>query len=204
MKAKEVLRLLKITRPTLSTYISKGYIKGFKKENGQYEYDDSSIYKFLNKGNTRKSIIYARVSTSKQKEDLERQIDTIEKYMFNNGIRIDRVYEDISTGMNYDRKGFNRLLDDVMDYKIDTIYISYKDRFGRTAYNALERLFNSYGTKIIPILDIGVTKNTEKEFLEEIVALIDSFSMKMYSSRRKKKLELIKEDLELVSKILKY
>ena len=48
MKAKEGLRLLKITRPTLSTYII-----GHKKENGQYDYDNSSIYKFLNKGNTR-------------------------------------------------------------------------------------------------------------------------------------------------------
>ena len=48
-----------------------------------------------------------------------------------------------------------------------------------------------------------LTKNTEKEFLEEIVSLIHSFSMKMYSSRRKKKLELIKQDLELESKVVK-
>jgi len=203
MKAKEVLRLLKITRPTLSKYISKGYIKGYKKENGQYEYEDSSIYKFLNKGKTRKQVIYARVSTSKQKNDLERQIDYIEKYMFKNGIKINNVYSDISSGMNYNRNDFTKLMNDVMDYKIDTIYISYKDRFGRTAYNTIEKLFNSYGTKIIPISDIGVTKNTEKEFLDEIVSLIHSFSMKMYSSRRKKKLELIKQDLELESKIIK-
>lgn len=123
--------------------------------------------------------------------------------MFKNGIKIDKVYSDISSGMNYDRKDFIKLMDDVMSYKIDTIYISYKDRFGRSAYNTIEKLFNSYGTQIIPISDIGITKNTEKEFLEEIVSLIHSFSMKMYSSRRKKKLKLIADDIDLESKILK-
>lgn len=203
MKSNEVLRLLKVSRPTLTKYIKEGFITGIKKENGYYDYDEDSIYKFLNRNDTRKQVIYARVSTSKQKVDLENQIQNIEDFMFKNGIKIDKVFSDISSGMNYQRNDFTKLMNDVMSYKIDTIYISYKDRFGRTAYDTIEKLFNAYGTKIIPISDIGITKSTEKEFLEEIVALIHSFSMKMYSSRRKKKLELVASDLDLESKILK-
>lgn len=201
MKAKEVLRLLKITRPTLSNYIKMKYISGYKKPNGQYEYNDSSIYDFLNKGHDRVNVIYSRVSTSNQKNDLERQIQNLVEYTSNRGINISKIYSDIGSGMNYDRKDFNKLLEQVLEYKIKNIFISYKDRFGRTAYKALEKLFNSYGTEIIPIQDIGITKSTEKEFLEEIISLIHSFSMKMYSARRKKKLELIKEDLKLESEI---
>jgi len=201
LKAKEVLRLLKITRPTLSNYIKMKYISGYKKPNGQYEYNDSSIYDFLNKGHDRVNVIYSRVSTSNQKNDLERQIQNLVEYTSNRGINISKIYSDIGSGMNYDRKDFNKLLEQVLEYKIKNIFISYKDRFGRTAYKALEKLFNSYGTEIIPIQDIGITKSTEKEFLEEIISLIHSFSMKMYSARRKKKLELIKEDLKLESEI---
>lgn len=201
MKAKEVLRLLKITRPTLCSYLKKGYIDGYQKDNGQYEYDSNSVYKYLNKHKTRLNVIYARVSTSKQKNDLSNQINFIESYMIKNGTSVDKVYSDVSSGMNYDRKEFQSLLNDVIEYKINTVFISYKDRFGRTAYNALERLFNSYGTKIVPISSIDVTKNTEKEFLEEIVSLIHSFSMKMYSSRRKKKLNLIKDELQLEAEL---
>jgi len=202
MKSKDVLRLLKITRPTLSKYIKIGWVSGVKNKNGFYEYDDESVYKFLNKDNKRLNIIYSRVSTRKQKPDLENQEQTLINYTSNSGIKIDKSYKDISSGMNYNRKEFSKLMEDVMSYKINTIFVTYKDRFGRAAFDTIEKLFNSYGTKIIIISDIGITKSTENEFLEEIISLIHSFSMKMYSSRRKKKMKLIAEDLNLEKEIL--
>ena len=202
MKSKDVLRLLKITRPTLTKYIKEGWITGTKTKNGFYDYDDDSVYKFLNKDNKRLNIIYSRVSTPKQKPDLENQEQNLLEYTSNAGIQIGKSYKDISSGMNYDRKEFIQLMEDVMSYKIANIYVMYKDRFGRTAFDTIEKLFNSYGTKIIVVSDIGITKSTENEFLEEIIALIHSFSMKMYSSRRKKKMKLIAEDLNLEKEIL--
>ena len=201
MKSKDVLRLLKITRPTLTKYIKKGWVTGTLKKNGMYDYDDESVYTLLNKDNKRLNVIYSRVSTNKQKQDLENQEQTLLNYTANSGIKIDKSYKDISSGMNYDRESFIKLMDDVMSYKIGTIYITYKDRFGRAAFNTIEKLFNSYGTKIIIITNIGIPKSTENEFLEEIIALIHTFSMKMYSARRKKKLDLIVEDLKLESEI---
>jgi putative resolvase len=201
MKANEVLKKLNITRPTLSSYVKKGLIQVSKLPNGQYDYQEDSIYKFLNRNLDRQNVIYTRVSTSNQKKDLENQKDTIYKFCKNNGIKIDNSYSDISSGMNYDRKEFNKLMEDVLSYKIDTIYISYKDRFGRIAFDTIEKLFNSYGTRIVSISDIGTQKDTEKEFIDELVSMIHSFSMKMYSNRRKKKLELISKDLALESNI---
>ena len=202
MKSKDALRLLKITRPTLTKYVKSGWITGTLQKNGFYDYNDDSIYKFLNKDNKRLNVIYSRVSTQKQKSDLETQEQTLLNYTSNSGIKIGKSYKDISTGMNYDRPSFIQLMEDVMSYKIDSIYVTYKDRFGRAAFNTIEKLFNSYGTKIIIISDIGITKSTENEFLEEIIALIHTFSMKMYSSRRKKKLNLIAEDLILEKEII--
>ncbi|MDD6082632.1 MAG: IS607 family transposase, partial [Oscillospiraceae bacterium] len=70
MNSAEVLRVLRITRQTLTKYVKNGTIKVSKLPNGRYEYDETSVYKFLNKDVSRKTYIYARVSTSKQKPDL--------------------------------------------------------------------------------------------------------------------------------------
>ena len=72
MKSKEVLELLQITRSTLTKYVKEGIIKIEVLPNGRYDYDKESVYKLFNKGVDRKTYIYARVSTPKQKIDLEK------------------------------------------------------------------------------------------------------------------------------------
>lgn len=78
MKSKEVLKLLKITRQTLTKYVKTGKISTKRNTNGFYDYLDSDVYALMNKNVERINIIYCRVSTSKQKKDLENQIDFIE------------------------------------------------------------------------------------------------------------------------------
>lgn len=80
MKASEVLRILKVSRVTLSNYVKTGRIKAIKKENGTYDYDDESIYRLIGK-HIRKDAVYGRVSTHKQKKELVRQVNELEKYM---------------------------------------------------------------------------------------------------------------------------
>ena len=96
MKANEVLKLLQITRPTLCKYVKEGWIKTEKLKNNQYWYDEKSVQEFLNKKIDRSIAIYARVSTQKQKKDLENQIELLKKYCFENGYKIKKVYKDIS------------------------------------------------------------------------------------------------------------
>ena len=73
MLAKNVLRTLGITRPTLTKYVKEGIIRVNVLPNKRYNYNEEDVYNFLNKDVKRKTVIYARVSTSKQKADLENQ-----------------------------------------------------------------------------------------------------------------------------------
>ena len=82
MRSKEVLNILRITRPTLTKYVKNGTIKASLMPNGQYNYDDESVYAFLNKDLKRKTYIYARVSTAKQKKDLENQVGLLKQFCF--------------------------------------------------------------------------------------------------------------------------
>ena len=66
MFAKDVLRILQVSRPTLTKYVKTGIIRVHVMPNGHYDYNEADVYKFLNKDVKRKTYIYARVSTPKQ------------------------------------------------------------------------------------------------------------------------------------------
>ena len=192
MKAFEVLKLLKITRPTLTKYVKNGTIKVIVQGNGRYIYDDNSVYTFLNKNISRKTVIYARVSTQKQKNDLVNQVDLLKNYCFSNGILINQIYKDIASGISFkNRKEFFEMLDYIIQGKIETVIISYKDRLSRVGFELFSHLFSKFGAKIIVISEVGSEKLDSKEIFEEIVSLLHSYSMKLYSSRRKKKVQEI-------------
>ena len=63
MKLKEVLRLLRISRPVLYRYKEQGILEASKLPNGHYNFDEKTVYSLLNKDITRKNYLYARVST---------------------------------------------------------------------------------------------------------------------------------------------
>ena len=197
MKANKVLKILNISRATLCTYLKHGKISGKLGINNHYEYDEESVFKLLNKELVRKNVVYARVSTSKQKKDLENQCDSVCQFCIQNGIKIDDIYKDIGSGLNLDRKEFQRLLSDVVEYRISKIYITYKDRLSRISFNLFKDLFEKFHCQIIVINEIDDAKIIEKEIFEEIIGLLHCFSMKMYSSRRKQKLKLIEKEMQL-------
>ena len=196
MKAKEVIKLLKISRPTLCKYLKTGLIKGTILPNGTYDYEKESVYKVFNKGIERANVIYARVSTIKQKHDLENQVNLAEQFSIKNGLKISDVYKDIGSGINFDRKEFKRLLDNVVEHKIDKIIITYKDRLSRIGFDLFKELFEKFNCEIIVINDIDNDQIIEKEIFNEIISLIHCFSMKVYSNRRKDKLKLIEQELK--------
>lgn len=197
MKSNKVLKLLNITRPTLSRYVKEKIIKYKVQSNGFYDYDEESVYKILNKSIERKNVIYTRVSTQKQKLDLENQKKIVEKYCIENGIKISDIYSDIGSGINFDRKEFQRLLDDVVNHKISKIYITYKDRLSRVSFDMFKNLFSNFNCEIVVLNDIEDAQIIEKEIFNEIISLIHCFTMKVYSSRRKKKLKCVEDDLKI-------
>ncbi len=91
MKAKDVLNLLQIFRKTLHVYAMNGRIRYTLMPNKMYNYNEEDVYKILNKDINRKTIIYARVSTAKQKNDLQNQIQELKQWCFMNGNTISAI-----------------------------------------------------------------------------------------------------------------
>ena len=193
MKANEVLKLLRITRPTLTKYVKEGLVKVEKLPNGRYEYDSESVYSFLNKDMKRKTYIYARVSTLKQKPDLDNQIELLKQFCFSNGYTISGIYSDIASGISFEKRNdFFKMLDDIIDNKVERVVITYKDRLSRIGFDLFYRLFQKYNCEIVIMSEVGSEKLDRQEIFEEIVSLLHCYSMKFYSKR---KIQKVKEVL---------
>jgi predicted site-specific integrase-resolvase len=185
MKSSDVKKILRISNPSLVKYRKQGLLKATELPNGYFDYDDDSVYTFLNKGLQRKIYLYARVSTPKQKKDLENQIELLKQFCFSNGIQMHGIYRDIASGISFEkRKEFFILLKEIIDKKVEKVIITYKDRLSRIGFELFSYLFAQYGTKIVVISEIGNPKLDSEEIFEEIISMLHSYSMKLYSKRK--------------------
>lgn len=197
MKAKEVLNLLRITRQTLTKYVKEGIIKVDVLPNGRYEYNEESVYAFLNKDVKRKTYIYARVSTSKQKHDLDNQIELLKQFCFTNGYVISGIYADVASGISFEKRHqFFKMLDDIISNKVERVVITYKDRLSRVGFDLFYYLFQKYNCDIVVMSEVGSEKLDSQEIFEEIVSLLHCYSMRLYSKRKIQKIKEVLNDDE--------
>ena len=199
MKSAKVLKILHVSRQTLVQYVKKKEIRVISLPNGTYDYNDDDVYRKAGLAAERMNVVYSRVSTAKQKTDLDNQEKTLIDYCNKNGVKVSKSYKDIASGMNFDRKQFKQLLDEILNFKVSRLYITYKDRLSLISFDMFKRLFSEFGCEIIVINDTD-DKANETEIFEEIISMLHCFAMRMYSRRRKKKLEIMEEDLRLVYK----
>lgn len=194
MKAKEVLQILKVTRQTLTKYVKEGRVKVTVKGNGQYDYDSDSVYTLLNKDIERKTYIYARVSTAKQKKDLDIQVQLLKTFCFQNGYVLNGVYQEIASGISFEkRKEFFDLLDEVLAGKVKRVIVTYKDRLSRVGFELFSHLFAKNGCELVVMSEVGSTDLDSEEVFDDVVYLLESYSLGLYSKHKNK---LIKELLE--------
>ena len=198
MKANEVMNLLNISRATLYRYRKSGKLKiNSKLSFNNYIYDDESVYAIIGykkEHKNKKIISYSRVSTQNQKEQLKEQTKRIYDSCISRGINLDEQFEDIKSGMNSDRPSFQKIIQMIIQGKIELLIIENKDRLIRFGYDTLESIFKYFGCKILVLNDVLENKSYEQELTEDLISIIHYFNMKNYSHRRK--LNKLRKELE--------
>ena len=86
------------------------------------------------------------------------------------------------------------MLDEIICGKISKVLIAYKDRLSRVGFELFHHLFEQFGCEIVVISGIGSSKLDSEEIFEEIVSLLHCYSMKLYSARKRKKIEELVEE----------
>lgn len=194
----EFSALIGKTPQTLRDWHKKGEFKPHHvTQGGTRYYSQEQLNHFLSiKGENlpeRKAIGYCRVSSNKQKDDLERQIENVKTYMYAKGYQFD-IITDIGSGINYNKKGLTQLIDKIIGSEVEKIIILYKDRLLRFGYELIENLCSKYGTTI-EIID-NTEKTEEQELVEDLIQIVTVFSCRLQGKRANKAKKMIKELLE--------
>ena len=199
-KPKDFAELLGVSVKTLQRWDRDGILKANRTPTDRryYTYDQYLQFKGIQTENDiRDTVIYARVSTRNQKDDLQNQVEFLKQFCNAKGIIVNQCVEDFGSGLNYNRKKWNRLLDEVMANKIKTIVISNKDRFIRFGYDWFEKFCEKFNTKIIIVNNETLSPN--EELVQDIISILHVFSCRLYGLRKYK--NQIKEDEEITKEL---
>lgn len=160
-------------------------------ENGYRYYSEEQWQKISQERPQHKLVIgYCRVSSPKQKDDLERQISNVKTYLLAQG-RPFEIIQDIGYGINYKKKGLQELLKRINDNKVEKVVVLYKDRLLRFGFELVEAMANMHDCKI-EIID-NEPKPEQQELVEDLVQIITVFSCKLQGKRANKAKKMIRE-----------
>lgn len=198
-KPKDFAELLNVSVKTLQRWDREGVLiaKRTPTDRRFYTYDQYLDFKGIKNNSSRKVIIYTRVSTNNQKDDLINQVNFLQNFINAKGIIVDEIIQDIGSGLNYKRKKWNKLLDEVMENKIDMIIVSNKDRFIRFGFEWFERFVGKFDTKILVVNNELLSP--QEELVQDIISILHVFSCRIYGLRKYKK--RIKEDDEIAKSL---
>lgn len=194
---KKVKEILGVTSQTLRNWDKNGRLKPHHTtESGYRFYSENQINELIQNKEVKRDIIgYCRVSSQKQYDDLNRQIENVKLYLLSQGKPF-KIITDIGSGINYNKSGLLQLLELVNNNRVEKIVILYKDRLLRIGFELFNNFCKLHNTEI-EIID-NTEKSEQEELTEDLIQIITVFSCKLQGKRAKttKKMikELVKED----------
>jgi len=136
-------------------------------------------------------VIYSRVSSSENKDNLEKQAERLENYASAKGYKIYKTIKEIGSGLNDKRQKLQQILE---DDNWNILIVEHKDRLTRFGFNYLDLLLKKQG-KTIEV--INESKEEKEDLMDDFVSVITSFCARLYGQRRnKRKTEKLIQELK--------
>lgn len=186
-KPQEFAEMIGVSVKTLQRWDKEGKLKAYRTPTDRRYYTYKQYVDYMGDSNSKngKTVIYTRVSTSSQKDDLNNQVEFLKQFANARGIIVDEIFEDIGSGLNYNRKKWNKLIEDCMLGLVKTIIVAHKDRFIRFGYDWFERFLKFNGVEIIVVNNEKAS--SEQELVNDLIFIIHVFSCRIYGLRKYKK-----------------
>jgi excisionase family DNA binding protein len=172
---REATRILGVSERTLRRWEQDGKIETIRTEGNQRRYNVSG-YAAKSVG-TRTTILYARVSSPKQREELTRQSEFLQS-RYPSG----ELIAEVGGGLNYKRKKFISILERVMSGDVERIVVAYKDRIARFGFDFFAWLCAKHACELVVLNQVELSP--EREMVEDILAILHCFSARLYGLRK--------------------
>ena len=187
----EAAEALGVSITTLRRWEAEGKMIPERIASGHRRYDLTKLKPelFHTAEQTRSTIAYARVSSSDQRADLERQKQVLELYCARQGWTFE-ILADLGSGMNYHKKGLKRLLQEIISGQIGRLVVTHKDRLLRFGAELVFSLCEAKGVEVV-ILNQGEDTTFEEDLAKDVLEIITVFSARLYGSRSRKNQKLL-------------
>lgn len=184
---RELCKSIKLKYRAAKRFAKEGNIKSINTPSGQTLYSKQSIQQYINDNSNFKiqpekiqkhNIVYCRVSSVKQENDLQRQVE-LAKQLYPNYT----IISDVASGINWKRKGLKTILEYSMQGILESVVIFHKDRLARFAFELIEFIIKSNGGKLI-IINNDNEKSNEQELAEDLLSIVHIYSCRQMGKRR--------------------
>ena len=183
---------LGLTVTTLQRWDRQGKIRVVRTLGGMRRIPLSEVHRLMGEQEHRLPVLYARVSSHGQKDDLERQRERLQR-----AFPGAEMHSDIRSGLKFDRPGFLAVLNAVQERRVSRVVVAYEDRLARFGVDLLRQVFAAYGTTL-EVLDPKAKDTPESELATDLIAIITSFSSRLYGLRSHKTKRLLYEARKVV------
>jgi putative resolvase len=181
VKISEAKNITGLELSTLRKYADTCKVESYKTPTGQRMFNKQSLQNLSNHNRSIKDktkIIYCRVSTKKQSDDLERQIEFMQSKF-----PCHTLITDIGSGINWKRKGLKTILEQSMLGNVSEVVVAHRDRLSRFAFELIEFVCMQNGTKIV-VLDKEEAHSSEQDLAEDIMSIITVFAAREHGQRK--------------------
>ena len=205
LRPKEVCQRLGISYSTLSRWVREGKIRAIKTAGGKYRVPESEVRRIaegLPLSREVRAVIYARVSSSDQRSDLERQVQYLTEYCASRGYKVVDVLSDVASGLKTNRRGLLKLFNYVVNRQVDVVVVTYRDRLTRFGFDYLDYFFKQYGVRVEVVFG-EEPKDAHRELVEDLIEIVTSFAGKLYGMRSHKKRKLVEGFKKLLEEVEK-
>ena len=196
-KPNQFAEMLGVSVKTLQRWDNDGKLIANRTPTDRRYYTHKQYLDYVNESKRGKVVIYTRVSSSNQKDDLVNQVNFLQQYANAKGLIVDEIIEDLGSGLNYNRKKWNKLIDESINGQVSKIIITHKDRFIRFGYDWFERFLLNLGVQIILVNNEKLSP--QEELVQDLISIIHVFSCRIYGLRKYK--TKIERDEEVVESI---
>lgn len=192
----KIAKELGVSRDTLRRWEAKGKIVAERTPRGHRRYDLAKVLGILPRTRSlqKSTVAYARVSSHDQKDDLTRQASVLESFCAANGWTYE-VIQDLGSGLNYQKRGLRKLIQNICSGKIDRLVLTHKDRLLRFGAELVFSLCEQFGVEVV-IMNKSENASFEDDLVQDVLEIITVFSARLYGARSRKNqkvLEALKE-----------
>lgn len=173
---------------TVRRWEAEGRLVAKRTTSGQRYFDEDDVRAALNidlPEVTRRRIVYCRVSSPGQKDDLASQISAMEQFCLARGTVVDEWVSEVGAGMNLRRGKFLAVMDAIERGEVAELIVAHQDRLARFGFDYLEHVAERHGC-VITVANVE-SLSPQRELVEDLLAVVHAFSCRLDGLRRYEK-----------------